>query len=78
MQGSQEVLYPVMHWAVTRLPELKKRAYLSNYLMKIDVPDDMLQDEQVAETNSRVRLTRCCAQFRLSLLSLGRSGPLPR
>ena len=53
VQGSQEVLYPVMHWALSRIEELKKRAYLSNFLMMIEVPEEFLQDD-VAPTHGRV------------------------
>lgn len=54
VQGSPETVYPVMHWALGRLDDLKKRAYLSKYLMTIEVPDEFLQDDQVASTHGRV------------------------
>ena len=55
IDGKPEVIHPIMHWALQRLPDLKKRAYLANFLMTIDVPDEFLQNDEVAETREQVR-----------------------
>eukprot|EP00730_Choanoeca_flexa_P016138 TRINITY_DN7566_c0_g2_i2.p1 TRINITY_DN7566_c0_g2~~TRINITY_DN7566_c0_g2_i2.p1 ORF type:complete len:667 (+),score=208.80 TRINITY_DN7566_c0_g2_i2:64-2064(+) len=47
------VLYPIFSYLLGKLEELKKRAYLSNYLMKIDVPHDILQDDEVGKAHAR-------------------------
>ncbi|KAJ7309778.1 hypothetical protein JRQ81_007845 [Phrynocephalus forsythii] len=49
--GSKPVVHPVLHWLLQRMSELKKRAYLARFLIKVDVPAEFLQDDTVAETN---------------------------
>ncbi|OWK15207.1 hypothetical protein Celaphus_00000337, partial [Cervus elaphus hippelaphus] len=51
--GSKPVLYPVLHWLLQRTNELKKRAYLARFLIKLEVPSEFLQDETVADTNKQ-------------------------
>lgn len=49
MSGEKPIVYPLLHWLLKRTPDLKKRAYLAKYLMRIDVPADVMQDDTVAE-----------------------------
>ncbi|XP_039218685.1 intraflagellar transport protein 81 homolog isoform X2 [Crotalus tigris] len=49
--GSKPVIHPVLHWLLQRTSELKKRAYLARFLIKVDVPTEFLQDDTVADTN---------------------------
>nr|XP_060641470.1 intraflagellar transport protein 81 homolog [Anolis sagrei ordinatus] len=49
--GSKPVIHPVLHWLLQRTNELKKRAYLARFLIRVDVPADFLQDDTVADTN---------------------------
>ncbi|KAK2491595.1 hypothetical protein MC885_021573 [Smutsia gigantea] len=51
--GSKPVIYPVLHWLLQRSNELKKRAYLAHFLIKLEVPSEFLQDETVADTNKQ-------------------------
>ncbi|XP_066871140.1 intraflagellar transport protein 81 homolog isoform X3 [Kogia breviceps] len=51
--GSKPVIYPVLHWLLQRTNELKKRAYLACFLIKLEVPSEFLQDETVADTNKQ-------------------------
>jgi len=51
IQGDKGVIYPLLEWLLKRVPELKTRAYLARFLVKIDVPAEHLQDDQVAEAN---------------------------
>lgn len=51
--GSKPVIYPVLHWLLQRSSELKKRAYLARFLIKLEVPSEFLQDETVADTNKQ-------------------------
>ncbi|XP_012518868.1 PREDICTED: intraflagellar transport protein 81 homolog [Propithecus coquereli] len=51
--GSKPVIYPVLHWLLQRTPELKKRAYLARFLIKLEVPSEFLQDETMADTNKQ-------------------------
>lgn len=56
--GSKPVIYPVLHWLLQRTNELKKRAYLARFLIKLEVPNEFLQDETVADTNKQVYSTQ--------------------
>ncbi|XP_006135229.1 intraflagellar transport protein 81 homolog [Pelodiscus sinensis] len=51
--GSKPVIHPVLHWLLQRTNELKKRAYLARFLIKLDVPAEFLQDDTVADTNKQ-------------------------
>ncbi|KAJ3604378.1 hypothetical protein NHX12_029119 [Muraenolepis orangiensis] len=48
--GHKPVVHPLLHWLLQRVPELKKRAYLARYLVKLEVPAEFLQDEVVGDT----------------------------
>ena len=50
--GNKPTIYPLLQWLLEKLPELKKRAYLARYLVKIELLPDMLQDDIVAEANA--------------------------
>uniref|UniRef100_A0A8C8VFP9 Intraflagellar transport protein 81 homolog n=1 Tax=Pelusios castaneus TaxID=367368 RepID=A0A8C8VFP9_9SAUR len=51
--GSKPVIHPVLHWLLQRTNELKKRAYLARFLIKLEVPAEFLQDDTVADTNKQ-------------------------
>ncbi|XP_069475660.1 intraflagellar transport protein 81 homolog [Ambystoma mexicanum] len=51
--GSKPVIHPVLHWLLQRTNELKKRAYLARFLVKLDVPAEFLQDDVVADTSKQ-------------------------
>ncbi|MEE6503954.1 hypothetical protein FKM82_005026 [Ascaphus truei] len=51
--GSKPVIHPVLYWVLQRTSELKKRAYLSRFLVKLEVPTEFLQDDIVADTNKQ-------------------------
>ncbi|KAL7884708.1 hypothetical protein AOLI_G00074780 [Acnodon oligacanthus] len=48
--GSKPVIHPILHWLLQRVPELKKRAYLARFLVKLDVPGEFLTDDVISET----------------------------
>lgn len=48
--GSKPVIHPILHWLLQRVPELKKRAYLARFLVKLEVPADFLQDDIINDT----------------------------
>lgn len=52
--GNKAVIHPLLQWLLQRVPELKKRAYLARYLMKVEVPAEFLQDDVVNETYHQV------------------------
>ncbi|XP_075034432.1 intraflagellar transport protein 81 homolog [Mixophyes fleayi] len=51
--GSKPVIHPLLSWLLQKTSELKKRAYLSRFLVKLEVPTDFLQDDIVSETNKQ-------------------------
>jgi len=48
-------VYPILSWCLAERESLAQRAYLANFLMRIEVPPEMLQNEVVAETERRYR-----------------------
>jgi intraflagellar transport protein 81 len=51
----KEVLYTVMNWCLSRFEHLQKRAYLSKYLMPLEIPAEFLGDDLIAELSSRLK-----------------------
>ncbi|KAK5871699.1 hypothetical protein PBY51_004562 [Eleginops maclovinus] len=51
VSGSKPVVHPILHWLLQRLPELKKRAYLARFLVKLEVPAEFLQDDVINDTS---------------------------
>lgn len=51
LEGHKGTIYPLLQWLLERVPELKKRAYLARFLVKIDVPPEHLQDDAVSVVN---------------------------
>ena len=49
VQGSKAVIYHLLQWLLQNLSELKKRAYLAKYLIPIEVPAEILQEEGMEE-----------------------------
>lgn len=52
LQGDKATVYPLLQWLLEKTPELKKRAYLARFLVKIEVPSEHLQDDTVLEVNT--------------------------
>jgi intraflagellar transport protein 81 len=44
-----------MKWCLERLAELKKRAYLARFLVKIDISPEFLSDPGVGDLNAQVK-----------------------
>ena len=57
IQGDKLVVYPILQWLFENLAELKKRAYLARYLVKLDVPPDQLADQELYELHGNVSIT---------------------
>ena len=49
VEGQKHVIYPVMEWLLQRIEDLKTRAYLAKYLVKIEIPTEVAADGDVAE-----------------------------
>ena len=41
--GDRATVYPLLHWLLERTADLKKRAYLARYLVRVEVPPEFLQ-----------------------------------
>ncbi|NXU70029.1 IFT81 protein, partial [Oreotrochilus melanogaster] len=75
--GSKPVIHPLLHWLLQRTNELKKRAYLARFLVKLEVPAEFLQDDTVADINKQYEelmeafksLHKECEQLKTSGLS---------
>lgn len=52
LQGDKHTTYSLLQWLLERLPDLKKRAYLAKFLVRIEIPAEFLQDDQVVELSS--------------------------
>ncbi|KAG8011673.1 Intraflagellar transport protein 81-like protein [Nibea albiflora] len=48
--GSKPVVHHILHWLLQRVPELKKRAYLARFLVKLEIPTEFLQDDVINDT----------------------------
>ena len=54
VQGDKPVVYPIIQWLLESSTDLKKRAYLARYLVKLDIPHDMFIDNEITETHNTV------------------------
>ena len=43
VQGDKPIIYPIIQWLLQSSTELKKRAYLARFLVKLDIPLDIQQ-----------------------------------
>lgn len=55
LSGDTEILHTVMHWCLQRLDHLKKRAYLSKYLMPLEVPPEFLNEDLIIELSQSLK-----------------------
>eukprot|EP00961_Rhodomonas_salina_P016463 221544-Rhodomonas_salina.1 len=46
--GDKDMIYPILKHLLSKLPELRKRAYLSRFLTAIEVPEEMFADPEVS------------------------------
>lgn len=49
LQGDKQITYSLLQWLLERIPDLKKRAYVAKFMVRIDVAPEFQQDDQVAE-----------------------------
>eukprot|EP01038_Epipyxis_sp_PR26KG_P004215 gene4215-5990_t len=56
MSGDKDILHTILHWLLSRLEHLQKRAYLAKYLMPVDVPPEFANgDDLIIELMGRVK-----------------------
>ncbi|XP_031548749.1 intraflagellar transport protein 81 homolog [Actinia tenebrosa] len=49
--GEKQVIYPILQWLFEHLPDLQKRAYLARFLVRMEIPGDLLTDQELYEVN---------------------------
>ncbi|XP_071950346.1 intraflagellar transport protein 81 homolog isoform X2 [Antedon mediterranea] len=47
--ANKPVVYEILVWLFQKMPEVKKRAYLARFLVKIECPPDVMSDSNVAD-----------------------------
>lgn len=51
--GDKVHIHPILKWSLEKLAELKKRAYLARFLVKVDISADFLSDPNVSDLNAQ-------------------------
>lgn len=69
MTGEKPHIYAAIEWLLQRREDLKKRAYLARYLVKLEVPAEILQDDTVNDLY--VQVSRILARFKIFSVTLG-------
>lgn len=54
--GDKEILHTVMHWCLQRYDHLKKRAYLSKFLMPTEIPAEFMSDDLVRKKKHSIHI----------------------
>ncbi|CAD5114753.1 DgyrCDS3793 [Dimorphilus gyrociliatus] len=49
VSGDKPIIYVILEWLLSRIDDLKKRAYLAKYLVKINIPPEFMQDDEVTD-----------------------------
>merc|ERR1719313_1385653 len=47
LTGDKRFIHPIVHWLLANFDQHKKKAYLAQYCVPFEVPEDILQDEAV-------------------------------
>eukprot|EP01059_Diplonema_ambulator_P012925 TRINITY_DN2340_c3_g1_i1.p1 TRINITY_DN2340_c3_g1~~TRINITY_DN2340_c3_g1_i1.p1 ORF type:complete len:696 (+),score=351.28 TRINITY_DN2340_c3_g1_i1:66-2153(+) len=56
VNGEKQVIYPIMHWVLSHMPQNRKRVYLSKYLIPVEVPEDLrASDDGVREVYNQYK-----------------------
>ncbi|KAA0199560.1 hypothetical protein HAZT_HAZT007344 [Hyalella azteca] len=54
--GDKHVVQPILAWLLQRPEELKKRAYLAKFLIKVDIPQEFLGDADISEVYGKYEM----------------------
>lgn len=54
VSGEKPVIYPILDWLLSRVEELKKRAYLAKFLVKLNIPPEFMQDDEISDLYQQV------------------------
>eukprot|EP00919_Chromeraceae_sp_WS-2016_P009739 GHVR01022952.1.p1 GENE.GHVR01022952.1~~GHVR01022952.1.p1 ORF type:complete len:682 (+),score=145.16 GHVR01022952.1:41-2086(+) len=55
MAGEKKVIHPLLQWLLINYDSCKKRAYLAQFLVNIDVPEEFLRDESLCELHRQYK-----------------------
>lgn len=55
LRVDKSVVYPLLAWILARVPDLKKRAYLSRFLRPAAIPEEYFADEQIVSLVQRLK-----------------------
>lgn len=50
VHGDKRTVQHILHWIITKLPELSRKAYTAKFLVPLAIPDEFLVDEEMRET----------------------------
>ena len=48
VQGDKHVIHPILEWLLKNMEDLKVRAYLAQYLVKVELPVEMSSDTDIS------------------------------
>ena len=51
--GDKVHIHPILKWGLEKLTELKKRAYLARFLVKVEISPEFLSDPNVSDLNAQ-------------------------
>lgn len=57
VQGDKHIVHPILEWLLKNMDDLKVRAYLAQYLVKVEVPIEILSDTDVSAFYEQVELS---------------------
>jgi intraflagellar transport protein 81 len=49
LAGEKDTVHPILYWLLSNLDALRKRAYLAQFCVNLEVPEEFLRDEAVYE-----------------------------
>lgn len=56
VQGDKHLIHPILEWLLKNMGALKMRAYLAQYLVKVEVPVAISSDTDVSASYDQVGL----------------------
>jgi intraflagellar transport protein 81 len=53
VHGDKRTVQHILHWMITKLPELQRKAYTAKFLVPLAIPDEFLVDRLSSEPLTR-------------------------
>ena len=50
IHGEKRTLHHILYWLLSRLPDLKRKAYTAKFLVPLEIPDEFMHDEDMRAT----------------------------